>query len=152
MFAATRRNWTAMLALVSLSAGIGTVLVSSRSAAQPAPGETNAPGDVNKLQEERIATLRDAAKLATELYARGMSTPEEVNRCNQQLVEAELDAATSGKQRVEILQNAFTDARRAEELATQQYQAGLITQLGRLEAKAYRLRMEIDLAKEMAKQ
>jgi outer membrane protein TolC len=140
-----------MLLLAGVSAGIGIVLLVSRSSAQPAPAEANASRDVSKLQEERLATLREAAKFAAELYARGVGSLDQVNRCNQLLLDAELESA-AGKQRIEILQNAVTSAKRAEEMATQQYQAGMTTQLAALEAKAYRLRLEIELAKEVARQ
>jgi outer membrane protein TolC len=109
------------------------------------------PSDVNKLLEERLSTLKEAQTIAVELYGRGTGTLEDVNRCNRLLAEAELEAAQSAKARLEILRAAVTSATRAEELANQRHKAGLCSRLEPLEAKAYRLRTEIDLATETAR-
>jgi outer membrane protein TolC len=145
----TPRGRTFMLVGAYTCVAVIILIALQRSRAEvPA---SNPPSDVNKLQEERLSTLKEAQAIAGELYGRGTGTLEDVNRCNRSLAEAELEAAQSAKVRLEILRAAVASATKAEELADQRHKAGLCSRLEPLEAKAYRLRTEIDLAREIAK-
>lgn len=126
------------------------LLALQQGRAEPPP-VSGKRADIRKLQEERIAALKEAKTIVLEYYNRGTSSLEDVNRCDRMLVEAELDAATSAKERVDILREAVASAKRGEEFATQRHAAGLCTKVEPLEAKAYRLRRQIELAKETAK-
>ena len=136
-----------LLATVALA---WVMLGPSRTRAQD-PNVSKPAADVVKLQQERIATLREASKLATDLFAQGGGSADDVWRCEQALFEAQLEAAALAKERVQILQNAVESAKRQESFKSKQADAGLVTGLAPLEAKAYRLRMEIKLAHERAK-
>jgi outer membrane protein TolC len=80
------------------------------------------------------------------MFEQGLTTTGEVFRVNRLLLDAQLEAATSAKDRTKLLQEALQVAKRQEELATTQLQAGAAGPLVPLEAKAERLRVEIQLS------
>lgn len=104
------------------------------------------PQDVLKLQGEQIDTLREATKMADELLAQGVGSVSDANRLNHMLVDAQLSSAATGKTRTRILQEAIAAAKKEEQIADQQAKAGLGTALAPLEAKSYRLGLEIKLS------
>ena len=113
--------------------------------------EAKSSTELAKLQQEQVATLREASNLASQLFAHGLCTVSDSDRINHLLIEAELDAATSPQERVQILKKAVDAAKQQEELASQQAQAGVATALAVLEAKLYRLGLEVRLSKESLK-
>ncbi len=98
------------------------------------------------LRQQRIETLQQAADIARRMFEQGLTTTGEVLRVNRLLLDAQLEAATSVNDRTKLLQEALQVAKRQEELATTQLQAGAAGPLVLLEAKAERLRVEIQLS------
>ena len=117
-------------------------------AAAPAGG---AGGEVAKLRQERIDTLREASELATRMYETGLIDSEEVSRWQRELLSAELESAGSAEERTALLRKGLDAARKREELASQRLKVGAATPLAVHEAKAYRLRVELQLAEASAK-
>jgi outer membrane protein TolC len=107
-------------------------------------------GDLPKLRQERIATLREASDLAVQLFKQGLLNGEEVHSLNRRLLQAELEGAGSPEQRVAILRKALEVARKQEEFIAQRERSGLVTPLSSLEAKESRLDVEIELAQATA--
>lgn len=117
--------------------------------ARAGAGDAQKPSnELVKLQQEQVATLREASEVAGQLFAHGVGSIADVNRLNRMLVDAELKSATSHNERVSILQDALAAAKKQEEFASQQAQAGVASALAPLEAKAYRLGIEVSLAEE----
>jgi len=95
---------------------------------------TDGQTELSKLEQEHVATLRKGANMAEQMFAHGLGAIADVNRLNQSLVEA--------------LQDELTTAKKQEELASRQAAAGIATVLAPVEAKAYRLGIEIELSEE----
>jgi outer membrane protein TolC len=104
-----------------------------------------------KLQQEQVATLREASNVANQLFAHGLCPVSDADRINHMLAEAELDAAASPQERVQILQKAIDAAKKQEDLASKQAKAGVANALAPLEAKSYRLGLEVKLSAENSK-
>jgi predicted metal-dependent HD superfamily phosphohydrolase len=111
----------------------------------------NASSELAKLQQEQIASLREASKMADEMLTHGIGSVSDADRLNHMLVDAELDAATSAEGRIQTLQGAIAAAKKEEGIVSQQVELGVATVMASLEAKSYRLGLEIRLSKESAK-
>lgn len=145
MFANLRRRRNFIVALASFGATLIFVAVfASHSRADP-------PSDVSQLQQQRIETLRKASTLAHTLSEKGVMTMGEAFRIDRLLLDAQLESAGSASDRAKLLQNAIDIARKQEEFADKQQQAGYVTSVVPLEAKAERLHLEIQLAQLVGK-
>lgn len=102
------------------------------------------------LRQERIVALREARDIAERQFAGGTATFEQVERVNDQLIEAELASATTPQQRADILSNAVKEAQKQEVVTQKRVDAGSATTLDALEAKAQRLALEIKQSEERA--
>jgi hypothetical protein len=107
--------------------------------------------DIAKLQQEHLATLREAVKFEDTLYTSGGASYEDRARLNRALVEAELKYAPSSNDRITILRNALDAARDDEKTLSQMHAIGLANSLTVLDAKSYRLSLEVALAEETGK-
>ncbi len=110
-----------------------------------AAAQTPGHADVRKLQQECVATLRQARDLAERQLDSGAGSFDQVERLDQATIDAELALATSPAQRTEALKNGVDAAKKLEVLTQKRLQAGLATTLETLEAKAHRLGLEIKL-------
>lgn len=131
-------------ALLTLITATCCCLLIGRAPAAPADAEPRP--SVVTLRQERLATLREAKNIAERQYASGIGTFEQVERVGHRVIESELALATTPAQRSQILTNAVKEARNQEALAQKRLQAGTATAVESLEAKAYRLDLEIKLA------
>ena len=149
-------DWYTKAVLTVIAVALCALMASRTSFVPPAeaaPADADAPAArpaVAALRQERLATLRQARDVADKHFAGGMGTLEEVERVDHLLVDAELALAATPKERSEILNNSIKDARKQEALSQKRVQAGLATTLDSLEAKAYRLGLEIRLGEESA--
>jgi hypothetical protein len=135
-------RWAALVCLVLLAV---SVVIPRSSAEDPAPlkGKGRALED---LQKERLATLRELAKMATDAYQKGgTGSYLEVQRVIRQLLEAELEQCGSEKERVAILEKFVAAAKDLEKHAAALHKAGVTSPRTVLEAKADRLQVEIAL-------
>jgi outer membrane protein TolC len=85
------------------------------------------------------------------MFEKRLTTAEETFRIDRSLLDAQLESATSVQDRINVLQNALEVAKKQEELASRQQQAGVVGPLAPLEAKADRLGLEIEMSKLTAK-
>ena len=134
------------IGLLGAVAAAALALAPTRSHADAPPPP--APSD---LQRQRTETLRQASNIAHKMFAQGLSNTDEVSRIDRSLMEAQLASATSAQDRLKILEDALDIAKKQEQLTQQQLQAGITSPLAPLEAKAYRLQIEIELSKSTAK-
>lgn len=142
-----KRNTYTTAILVGMAVGTwfwvrGESPADSRTAAA---AQTPGQAGVRALQQERVATLRQARDLAERQLDSGAGTFEQVERLDQLSIEAELALATTPQQRTEALKKGVDVARTLEAMTQKRLQAGLATTLETLEAKAHRLDLEIKL-------
>jgi outer membrane protein TolC len=147
LVASALRHKLIVIGLLGAVAAAGLALAPTRSHAD-APPPAAAPPD---LQRERTGTLRQASDIVHKMFAQGMSNIGEVSRIDRSLLEAELESASSAQDRRQILEGALEMAKKQEQLTVQQHQVGTTSPLAPLEAKAYRLQIEIELSKSTAK-
>jgi outer membrane protein TolC len=139
----------AVFSLFILTTGICLLKTPSRTQADPGPASKSP--EIAKLQQEQIATLRQACDLSEKMFEVGTASLGEANRLNHMFVEASINAAPSPKDKSQILQDALTAAKKKEDLSTTRAKAGIGTVLEPVEAKAYRLGIEIKIAEESTK-
>ena len=124
---------------------------SAVSAAQTGTGGGGPSPEYARLQQEQLAALREAATTANQLLLHGAISNADANRLNHLLVEAELAAATSAQERGRVLKAALDAARKEEDRATRQFEAGMVSGVVPLEAKAYRIGIQLKLSDVPAK-
>ncbi len=135
-----------MMAVAMCLFVLGRSPAASRTAAAETPGQAG----VRTLQQERLATLRQARDLAERQLDSGAGSFDQVERLDQSMIDAELALATTPAQRTEALKKAVDAAKKLEAMSKKRSDAGLATTLETLEAKAHRLSMEIKLGEESA--
>jgi hypothetical protein len=117
-----------------------------------APAAPEAKNDkLKELQKERLAALREAARLATARFQNAQGSLDEVREAARKVAEAELDLCDSDKERVAVLEKFVGVAKKYEEQAAQFAKAGKGREYSALMAKADRLEAEIALEQAKAK-
>lgn len=106
---------------------------------------------IEKMLEERLATVREMVRIVAERFKNGQGTIEQIREANRMLLEAELDACASDKDRVAILESAVGEAKLLEERAQAMVKAGQAQGNLSLAVKADRLQVEIALERLRAK-
>lgn len=145
----SKRVRVLLLGLGVAAGGIYAARQPSASQAAPAEAPEVRPAVVT-LRQERVATLQSARDIADRMFASGIGTFEQVERMSRLLVDAQLALAATQKERADILSNAVKDAEKQEAMSEQRVKSGTATALESLEAKAYRLGLEIRLSEEGA--
>jgi len=142
-----KRNGYINAVLVVMAAGTWFLVQGGSPADSRSAVAAQTPGhaDVRKLQEERLATLRQARDLAERQLDGGTGSFEAIERLDQSLVDAELALATTPAQRAAALTSAVSSATKLEAVTKKRADAGLATTLETLEARAHRLSLEIKL-------
>jgi outer membrane protein TolC len=100
---------------------------------------------VKELRKERIAVLKELAEALEALYTSARVPIAEVLEARQLLTEAEVEAAKTEAERVEIYKRLVLVLKRYESIADAQRRAGRATRASVLKAKAMRLEAEIHL-------
>lgn len=103
------------------------------------------------LRSERAAVLTEALKQAEAEHKAGMGTFANVQQCQLALPRAQMEAAATPEGRIAVLKASIEHAREIERDTLARLKAGVGMPLDCAEAKAGRLRLEIDLALEQAK-
>lgn len=118
----------------------------------PATAPATRPADLATLRAERIEVIRSMLQIATEREAMGRPALEGggVERYRRMLLEAELEAAASRERRIALLRAEADAAEGAERRVRALHDNGRIGNDALLEARAYRLEIEIRWAKEGA--
>src|SRR5713101_5809960 len=119
--------------LVLFVVSAGYLSLSSLRVEAQEPSKADAGGSKQKdLLKERLAVVREIAKLSTEAYKAGTASYDEVREANHTMFQAELEKNVS-------------EAKKMEEIAGQFSKTGLATNQTALKAKAERLQAEIAL-------
>lgn len=100
---------------------------------------------VQRLQEERIAVLKELTDTVAALSGSGRAPYEDVLEAERLLAEAQLEAAATDQQRVELCAKLVDVLKRFEAHAEAQVLAARASQTSVLKAKARRLKAEIRL-------
>lgn len=106
---------------------------------------------VKELQKERIATLEKLVDQLTKLARAGRVEFAEAMEARRRLLQAELDAAEKGADRISLYKKALDSLAKYEQLANVRWQAGRATETTVLKIKARRLEVEIQLERAKAK-
>ncbi len=101
--------------------------------------------EIKKLRLERVEIIRKGLNYASGFYSEGKGSMRNVGMWQRDLLEAELEATELASERVTILQNAVQGASKQEKIAQARYEEGAASEMDVLEAKAFRLRVEIQL-------
>jgi hypothetical protein len=126
--------------LLAASAGYFTLSSGRADAEERAKGTKQ-----TELFKERLAVVRQIAKLSTEAYKAGDGTYDEVREAARMMLQAELDQCDSDKYRIAVIEKFVTEAKMMEEHAGQLSKAGRAPPRTALKAKADRLQAEIAL-------
>ncbi len=143
------RNFRTMAVVLGASVAVASfALYPSRSHAD-APGA--AAAKIETMKQDRVISLRDASDQVTKAFEQGTGTFDSVDRVNDLLLQAELDAATGPAGRLAVLQKAQTLASNQEAYVTAQAKKGLMPREASFEAQAHLLEVQIKLAEESSK-
>lgn len=104
------------------------------------------------LLEERRETLKTRVELIEKHVAMAGSSPESLIAARGDLLDAELELAITSHDRIAVLRRKLDNAKQLESLMQERKLAAKATEAGVLMAKADRLRVEIDLLREMEPQ
>lgn len=111
---------------------------SPRVGAQPVQGSK-----LRDLQEQRLATLRNLAKITGDRYRSGQASFDELSSATKARDSAELELSTSARQRISILERMLVEAKALEEEQNRLSANRLAPETAFLRAKADRLQQEI---------
>ncbi|WP_254508921.1 hypothetical protein [Anatilimnocola floriformis] len=111
----------------------------------PAAPASSLPADVAKLLRERLEHLRYCANAEKELYDTGRGTLERLIHANRQVVEAELELASTPAERIQARETLLKHAETLELSAKTRHDAGLISTADLRSAQAMKLRAQADL-------
>ncbi|HXD88024.1 MAG TPA: hypothetical protein VN641_16170 [Urbifossiella sp.] len=100
---------------------------------------------VKELKKERIAVLREMSDLLAKLFVAGRVPYGELGEGRRLLTEAEVEAANTDAERVELYKKLVAALKQDESLAETRYKAGRDTHATILKARAHRLGAEIHL-------
>ncbi|MBI1248333.1 hypothetical protein GC197_10910 [bacterium] len=104
------------------------------------------------LRQERLDALHKVVEYAEKGFQTARATYEEVIQANIELLNAQLEYCESNQERIEILKQYLGELKKAEELAQARVHAGRGSDKEVQQAKAERLRVEIELQKVEAKE
>jgi len=100
---------------------------------------------VKELRKERIAVLRERTDAFEAEFKNARATIHEMLQARQQLIEAELETATTEAERVDLYKNLVVMLKVYESIADDRHKAGRGTKSGVLKVKAMRLEAELHL-------
>jgi hypothetical protein len=131
------------------------VLVSAAGADPPLPQQNETAKQVESLLKERRDTFRQLVDMLGQQHRAGIVTEVSVLRATDQLLDAELDLASTKAERIAIREKLVANLRKLEKLIEGMVQAGVRgadapTIEDALRAKAARLKAEIQLLREKA--
>ena len=142
---------TAVSFLMVLAVSGGDWLVAQHRACGEEPAKPEGKGDrQQQLATERLAVVREIAKLSTEAYKAGAGSYDEVAEARRMMLQAELETCDSAKERITVLEKVVAEAKKTEELAAHFSAARQASARTALKAKADRLHAEIALEKAKA--
>ena len=106
------------------------------------------PQSVRDLMEEREAVLQRLVEFTKAAYSTGSGTLESAIAAQSELLAAQLEAATTPRERIGIRESQLEHAKWHEKVAANQVAVGNGSSLDLLKAKANRLTAQIHLQRE----
>jgi hypothetical protein len=137
-----KRAWLAGVAGVVLALGV---------AAAPVPQPKEESAKIKALLKERRDALRTAALARTQEYEAGRGTLGVMLHVSRELLNAELEVATTPEERFDAHASHFNAMRKMEKLTKEGYEAGRVKAADHYEMRAARLKAEIELLRAEAK-
>jgi hypothetical protein len=138
------------LFLLAVSAVCLSISLQRVDAQEPAKPEAT-QAKLQELLKERLATVREIAKLTMAAYKTLAIPYDEVREATRMLLEAELEQCDSDKARIAVLEKFVVEAKKLEEQTGQLSKTGQAPTRTALKAKADRLQIEIALEQAKAK-
>lgn len=129
--------------IVCLWAANVSVPVLARAAESPAAEDLGT--QIQQLQEERIKTLQRVVEYVRVMYSQGMLDFTTVVESQLELLDAQLEDADTNEERIRILESQAKSAAELVEITEVRFQAGVVSELDVLRAKALQLRVKIKL-------
>jgi predicted metal-dependent HD superfamily phosphohydrolase len=128
---------------------VGCLLWAAVTAGAPPPGgiDKETAAAVRKLQEKRRDLLREALEVRAKLYQAARAELGEVLATSKRLLEAELDLAATGAERIAAYEKQVERAEAWVEIARAKQAAGRGTGGDVLDAQAFVLEAQIGLLK-----
>ncbi len=139
----------AIIGIVGLGAAIG-LSVSAGFAEPTAQVRGVDEKKITALRKERRDALLEASDAAEQMYRIARSDYASVGRLKAELLNAELDLAPDHAARVAVRERLVEQLREIEQAVNGRVEAARAVRSELLEAKAARLKAEIDLALELA--
>lgn len=136
----------AAIALITMLMLIG-VLSATAVVGEDSPDKP-IDNQIAKLQAERIATLRQVVRELETMHRDGNAVTLQIHAARSDLIEAQLELATTKAERLTLLREHLQLAQSGEKLAEAKYKAGSWTHVECLQAKATRLQREIAVIRE----
>ena len=136
-----------LIAAASLSLGV-VITAALPEVFGQAEADVDKQSRLEDLLEQRRDVLASAVELAMQQYLNGDCSFEFVLTTRQHLHEAELEAATTREDRVAALERHLEAAEASVAVAEQMFQAGRVTSVDVLLARAASMRVEIRLLRE----
>ena len=106
---------------------------------------------IAELRQQKIAVAEKAKRLAEEMFRAGVGEAGEVFRTSQQVLQARLEAAKTGDERVSLLKAYVVAAKQGEQLAEQRHKTGTGRTLDLELARYQRIEAELQLLLEEAR-
>jgi hypothetical protein len=131
--------------LLCCAMGAAVVVGFSFGADPPRSSPEGGTGQLQSLRKERRDTLRKLVDAAESKYNSGKATLECVLRASELLLEAELDLAATKTERIAVREKLVANLRQVEKAAQMRHHAGVAPIEESLQAKAARLKAEIQL-------
>jgi outer membrane protein TolC len=138
---------------LSLTCLVGAALLAAATwAAESAkPSRDEAAKQVKALLKDRRDTLEKMVDILTQQFQQGTVDFHRVAIATDRLCDAEFDLAANRAERIAALERKLKNLADAEKLTQSRFEMGLhATQLDVLEAKAARLKAEVQLLREKA--
>jgi two-component sensor histidine kinase len=110
-----------LVALIVVSCAYRFIASSLVAAQEPAKPGANR---INDLLKERLATLREIARLQSARFKNGQAAVEEVQEAIRRLLEAELELCDSLRDRIAVLEKYVDQAKDLEKIATLFFKTG----------------------------
>lgn len=121
------------------------------TAAEPAKKPVSLESRISKLQQERLEVLEYIVKAETVAFQQGVGTADAVIRARLQLHDAQLEAATEHKERVNILAARLQHLRELEATTKKRVDVAIADRAEFMKVRSLRLKAEIDLLTEQGK-
>jgi outer membrane protein TolC len=112
------------------------------------PLSARADDAVQSLLKERLKVLQEIAELRTTAFEAGQVGMTAVLAAQREVTLAKIELAAALAERVAAREELVAIAKRMEETTAARYEASVASRVEVLEAKAFRLRAEADLARE----